>query len=71
MCYKYLWDNMIADNFPLEDFFAHFELNPEYIFSEDVRQHISSSACNVVVTNFSLQFIQFVERYTWVILNAF
>eukprot|EP00268_Persea_americana_P054561 TRINITY_DN6258_c0_g1_i1.p1 TRINITY_DN6258_c0_g1~~TRINITY_DN6258_c0_g1_i1.p1 ORF type:complete len:416 (-),score=86.40 TRINITY_DN6258_c0_g1_i1:624-1871(-) len=48
MCYKYLWDNMIADNFPLEDFFAHFELNPEYIFSEDVRQHISSSACNVV-----------------------
>lgn len=71
MCYKYLWDNMIVDNFPLGDFFEYFGLDPEYIFSEDVRQHISSSTFNVKVLDFPIQSNQFVQRYTLVILNAF
>lgn len=44
MCYKYLWDNMVADNFPLSDFYDSFGLNPDYILSQDIKVHISSLA---------------------------
>ena len=36
MCYKYLWDNMVAHDFPRSDFYRHFELDPLSSLSEDV-----------------------------------
>lgn len=37
MCYKYMWDNLVADNFPSKDFFTYFGLNPQSILCEDLR----------------------------------
>ncbi|KAJ0979330.1 hypothetical protein J5N97_014804 [Dioscorea zingiberensis] len=42
MCYKYLWDTLVANNFPTEHFFNHFGLNPQYPLSEDIRLYTSS-----------------------------
>nr|XP_019710485.1 exonuclease V, chloroplastic isoform X1 [Elaeis guineensis] len=42
MCYKYLWDNLVADTFPTDHFFNHFNLNPLYILSGDVKEYIVS-----------------------------
>ncbi|XVF04966.1 hypothetical protein REPUB_Repub05bG0129500 [Reevesia pubescens] len=38
MCYKYLWDTLVADSFPSRQFFNFFSLNPNYILSEDIRE---------------------------------
>ncbi|KAJ7980962.1 Exonuclease V chloroplastic [Quillaja saponaria] len=38
MCYKYLWDNLVADKFPSAQFFDFFALNPYYILSEELRE---------------------------------
>ncbi|AQK79100.1 Exonuclease V chloroplastic [Zea mays] len=37
MCYKYLWDNLIAEKFPADNFFSHFNLDPNYLLSDDVK----------------------------------
>lgn len=37
MCYKYMWDNLVADNFPSKEFFTYFGLNPQSILCEDLR----------------------------------
>ncbi|KAH7677806.1 Exonuclease V protein [Dioscorea alata] len=42
MCYKYLWDNLVVNDFSTGLFFDHFALNPQYVLSEDIRQHSSS-----------------------------
>ncbi|XP_072959784.1 exonuclease V, chloroplastic [Typha angustifolia] len=42
MCYKYLWDSLIAEQFPADHFFSYFNLNPQYILSDVVRQYINS-----------------------------
>uniref|UniRef100_A0A0A9FNK5 Exonuclease V, chloroplastic n=1 Tax=Arundo donax TaxID=35708 RepID=A0A0A9FNK5_ARUDO len=42
MCYKYLWDNLITEKFPSEYFFSYFDLNPDYLLSDDVKCYISS-----------------------------
>lgn len=42
MCYKYLWDNLIAEKFPAENFFSYFDLDPNYLLSDDIRWYISS-----------------------------
>ncbi|KAL6624321.1 hypothetical protein ACP70R_031642 [Stipagrostis hirtigluma subsp. patula] len=42
MCYKYLWDNLITNKFPSENFFSYFDLNPNYLLSDDVKQYINS-----------------------------
>lgn len=46
MCYKYLWDNLVADTFPTDHFFNHFNLNPLYILSGDVKEYIASLGFN-------------------------
>ncbi|XP_073050650.1 exonuclease V, chloroplastic-like [Primulina eburnea] len=38
MCYKYLWDSLVANKFPSHKFFDYFSLNPHYILSPEVRQ---------------------------------
>ncbi|KAG2624328.1 exonuclease V, chloroplastic-like [Panicum virgatum] len=42
MCYKYLWDSLIAEKFPAENFFSYFDLDPNYLLSDDIKQYISS-----------------------------
>lgn len=49
MCYKYLWDNLVTTNFPMEEFFDHFKLNRLYILSGDVKEHIASLGFDVKV----------------------
>lgn len=60
MCYKYLWDNLVVNDFPTGHFFDHFALNPQYVLSEDIRQYSSSlgfeakvnySFLNLVISN--------------------
>jgi hypothetical protein len=42
MCYKYLWDNLIAERFPAKNFFSYFGLDPSYLLSDEVKQYIST-----------------------------
>lgn len=42
MCYKYLWDGIVAGNFPLASFFDHFSLDPHFSFSDDVKHYLTS-----------------------------
>ncbi|XP_057454293.1 exonuclease V, chloroplastic-like [Lotus japonicus] len=37
MCYKYLWDSLVADDFPSEKFFTKFGLYPEQTLCEDLK----------------------------------
>ncbi|KAK3140859.1 hypothetical protein QOZ80_5AG0406810 [Eleusine coracana subsp. coracana] len=46
MCYKYLWDNLITEKFPVENFFSYFDLDPNYLLSDDVKWYISSLGFN-------------------------
>ncbi|KAI4322229.1 hypothetical protein L6164_021940 [Bauhinia variegata] len=48
MCYKYLWDNLVADNFPSEQFFDFFELNPQHNLCEDLRVTCADSGFSVL-----------------------
>ncbi|KAI3895464.1 hypothetical protein MKW92_050929 [Papaver armeniacum] len=43
MCYKYLWDSLVKDNFNTRSFLSFFGLNPRYTLSEEIQQHTSSS----------------------------
>lgn len=38
MCYKYLWDNLIANPFPTQQFLRLFSLNPNYLLSQEIRE---------------------------------
>uniref|UniRef100_A0A453QXP5 Exonuclease V, chloroplastic n=2 Tax=Aegilops tauschii subsp. strangulata TaxID=200361 RepID=A0A453QXP5_AEGTS len=46
MCYKYLWDSSISEKFPAENFFSYFDLNPDFLLSDDVKRYISSIGFN-------------------------
>ncbi|RDY13825.1 Exonuclease V, chloroplastic, partial [Mucuna pruriens] len=37
MCYKYLWDSLVADDFPSKQFFTYFGLNPQHNLCEDLK----------------------------------
>ncbi|CAL0304097.1 unnamed protein product [Lupinus luteus] len=37
MCYKYLWDNSVADDFPSMKFFTFFGLHPQHTLCEDLK----------------------------------
>ncbi|OAY37964.1 exonuclease V, chloroplastic isoform X2 [Manihot esculenta] len=43
MCYKHLWDNLVADKFSSKDFFDFFSLNPYYILSKDIRENTAKA----------------------------
>nr|AAT40552.2 hypothetical protein SDM1_4t00014 [Solanum demissum] len=38
MCYKHLWDSLVADDFPSRQFFEFFSLNPNHILSAEIRE---------------------------------
>ncbi|XP_006654945.3 exonuclease V, chloroplastic [Oryza brachyantha] len=46
MCYKYLWDNLIGEKFPADNFFSYFDLDPSYLLSDDIKQFIRFSGLN-------------------------
>ncbi|KAI3849940.1 hypothetical protein MKW98_026854 [Papaver atlanticum] len=37
MCYKYLWDTTISTNFPVDDFFNSFGLDPQHSLSKEIQ----------------------------------
>lgn len=43
MCYKLLWDNLVADKFPSGRFFDFFTLNPNSILSAEIRENTTNS----------------------------
>ncbi|XWS28434.1 hypothetical protein CRYUN_Cryun25bG0068600 [Craigia yunnanensis] len=43
MCYKNLWDTLVADSFPSRQFFNLFSLDPNYILSENIREKTANS----------------------------
>ena len=49
MCYKYLWDSLIAKKFPAENFFRYFDLDPNYLLSDDIKWYTNSLGVNAKV----------------------
>ncbi|KAL9243885.1 hypothetical protein vseg_017722 [Gypsophila vaccaria] len=43
MCYKYLWDMLVSDNFPSKQFYEYFSLDPEHILSEVIKMSTANS----------------------------
>ncbi|KAL1558582.1 exonuclease V, chloroplastic [Salvia divinorum] len=43
MCYKYMWDTLVADEFPTKKFFDFFSLNPNHILSPEIRDNTTKS----------------------------
>ncbi|XP_068634663.1 exonuclease V, chloroplastic-like [Aristolochia californica] len=46
MCYKYLWDNLVTNDFPSTHFFDFFGLDPQCTLSCDVRNRLAESGLN-------------------------
>ncbi|KAI3518638.1 hypothetical protein L1887_07444 [Cichorium endivia] len=38
MCYKYLWDNLVANPFPTQQFLKLFSLNSNFILSKEIQE---------------------------------
>lgn len=49
MCYKYMWDDAVADNFPAEQFFSFFKLNPHLVLSDEIRESAVNSGFSAEV----------------------
>ncbi|XP_062015836.1 exonuclease V, chloroplastic-like [Rosa rugosa] len=45
MCYKYMWDNLVTSEFPSDQFFDYFSLNPDCDLSEEIREVTAKSGC--------------------------
>ena len=62
MCYKYMWDSLVADEFPTKKFFDFFSLNPNHILSPEIRDNTTKSGfpsevnCFFPTTAFTLTF---------------
>lgn len=56
MCYKYLWDSLVADDFPSEKFFTNFGLNPEQTLCEDLKVKSSDPKYSALVSSFFIMF---------------
>ncbi|KAL1361651.1 hypothetical protein HN51_009992 [Arachis hypogaea] len=64
MCYKYLWDNTIANDFPSGKFFTYFSLNPHHILAEDLQVTIAGSDFCVSASDKNLTLDDMVRYYT-------
>ncbi|KAL8089813.1 hypothetical protein AgCh_039327 [Apium graveolens] len=58
MCYKYLWDNLITDEFPYKQFLNYFSLNPNHILCEDIRENTAKSGFPAQTLNELLRYHQ-------------
>lgn len=52
MCYKYMWDTLVAEKFPSQKFFDFFSLNPNQILSPEIRDSTAKSGFPSEVTLF-------------------
>lgn len=43
MCYKYLWDSLVTENFPSTQFFDFFSLNRYNILCEEIQESTTTS----------------------------
>ncbi|GAB2286868.1 hypothetical protein Dimus_021257 [Dionaea muscipula] len=43
MCYRYLWDNLVADDLPSKQFFDWFSLDPNHILSDEIKMSTADS----------------------------
>ncbi|MED6194170.1 hypothetical protein PIB30_026035 [Stylosanthes scabra] len=46
MCYKYLWDSLVSNQFPSREFYQYFDLNPKRALCEDLKKASSYSGLN-------------------------
>lgn len=53
MCYKYLWDSLLAQPFPSQHFLQLFSLNPDYVLSKDIQEFAIQAGAPVQVISFS------------------
>ncbi|WOL14838.1 exonuclease V, chloroplastic isoform X1 [Canna indica] len=58
MSYKYLWDNLVTVNFPIDQFFHHFKLNRQYTLSRDVKKFIDSFGFDIKTLEDVLTYFQ-------------
>lgn len=56
MCYKLIWDNLVAGKFPVEQFYTFFSLNRYQFLSADIREHAAKSGIPVGVRYFFIYF---------------
>ncbi|KAF3791399.1 Exonuclease V [Nymphaea thermarum] len=47
MCYKYLWDYIVSNDFPIGFFFKFFELRPHHKFSNEIKEQIANSGLHI------------------------
>ncbi|XP_057248117.1 exonuclease V, chloroplastic isoform X2 [Beta vulgaris subsp. vulgaris] len=43
MCYKYLLDNLVSNNFPSKQFYEHFSMDPQHVLSDEVKMSAADS----------------------------
>ncbi|MED6176195.1 hypothetical protein PIB30_085743 [Stylosanthes scabra] len=43
MCYKYLWDSLVSNQFPSREFYHYFDLDPKRALCEDLKKASSNS----------------------------
>ncbi|KAL4270804.1 hypothetical protein S245_031122 [Arachis hypogaea] len=51
MCYKYLWDNLVSNPFPLREFYDYFDLESQRALCEDLKKACCCSGFNAVTLN--------------------
>ncbi|KAI3983419.1 hypothetical protein MKX01_013486 [Papaver californicum] len=42
MCYKYLWDTTVSTQFPVDDFFHSFDLDPQHTLHKEIQEHATN-----------------------------
>lgn len=50
MCYKYMWDDLVAHKFSSEQFFDSFGLNPQHTLCEDLQGESEDSGFSALVS---------------------
>ncbi|KAF5767791.1 putative exonuclease V [Helianthus annuus] len=51
MCYKYLWDSLLAHPFPTKHFLQLFSLKPDYMLSQEIREFAMQAGAPVQTLN--------------------
>ncbi|KAJ8551845.1 hypothetical protein K7X08_028288 [Anisodus acutangulus] len=64
MCYKHLWDSLVADEFPSRQFFEFFSLNPHHILSAEIRENTAKCGFPAETLTDMLRY----SRNTWCML---
>ncbi|XP_059315096.1 exonuclease V, chloroplastic-like [Lycium ferocissimum] len=64
MCYKHLWDSLVADEFPSRQFFEFFSLNPHHILSAEIRENTAKCGFPAETLTDMLKY----SRNTWCML---